>query len=106
MGKGLSLYDIGMCMTTHDDIPFNMSRLQRCVNQAIIAVLLNELSEKTKKKCISSGRSRSPILPAVHTVNDHNLGAALKVNDGITLLDEIFQSVEIVVDTYKSDCHF
>jgi hypothetical protein len=106
VGKGLSLYDIGMCMTTHDDIPFNMSRLQQCVNQAIIAVLLNELSEKTKKKCISSGRSRSPILPADHTVNDHNLGAALKVNDGITLLDEIFQSVERVVDTYKSDCHF
>lgn len=109
--KGLSLYDIGMCMTAgacnDKRIPSNMSELQYCVNNAIVRVISNELTEKARRQCISPRRSPDEMitLPEFHAISDQNLSAALRVNDGDSLLDEMYRSIENLVDTYRIECY-
>lgn len=107
--KNLSLHDIGKCMTAgacnDARIPHDMSELQYCVNNAIITVLSNELNAKARRQCLSPRRSPDEMitLPACHAVNDQNLGAALRINNGFTLLNELYRGIEALVDTYESD---
>jgi hypothetical protein len=110
--KGLSLHDIGMCMTAgacnDTSIPSDMSELQYYVNNAIITVLSNDLNEKARRQCISPRRSPEEMVtsPVCHAVNDQHLAATLRINDGITLLDELYRSIEALVDTYRSERYF
>lgn len=105
--KGMSLYDIGMCMTAGacDDIkiPKDMSKLQYYVNNAIITILSNALTEKARRHCISPRRSPDEMITPplnFHAINDQNLGAALRVNNGESLLNEIYHNIENLVDGY------